>query len=279
MNTADHIRQSIAASLGIPWRQLRLRVVDEPDEVRGRWWGIEVHHGGRWQRPPAHWDLSVPRREVTGWLLGTARWQSHLLLSGHYGFDRCCGGGLRKGSTAVVSGIAGSNKTTLVLDVVHGLARRGHKVIFAPARENRSDVRRKLLAMDLRTSPNLLVMDQPKSQSWQEIEAAVRRAEPAVVVVDDFQLVHGCGESIVSAARSVRDGRWRPTFVFVGRSDGSHAITKHEVDLHLQIVQGGTIDERGWSTVNLVTRKNRHGQTGVVSIYSVNPGGRLIPRW
>jgi len=98
-------------------------------------------------------------------------------------FDRVLGGGIVPGTLVLIGGDPGIGKSTLMLQVLHGLAQSGRTVLYVSGEESVRQLRlrsRRLQAV----SPNLLVAAEV------DVDAVLEMAErrrPAVLVIDSIQ--------------------------------------------------------------------------------------------
>ena len=115
--------------------------------------------------------------------------------------DRVLGGGIVKGSLVLVGGDPGIGKSTLLLQVCRYLARDGRKVLYISGEESLQQIR--LRAERLGDFSDHLALF--CETSLDAVEEAVKRSEPAVVVIDSIQTMY-C-EEVSSAPGSVSQVR------------------------------------------------------------------------
>jgi DNA repair protein RadA/Sms len=99
--------------------------------------------------------------------------------------DRVLGGGLVGGSLVLLGGDPGVGKSTLLLLALDRFARKGLPVLYVTGEESARQVRLRADRLGVTGSTFLLLAD----TDFANVEEAVRRTEPAVLVVDSIQTV------------------------------------------------------------------------------------------
>lgn len=103
--------------------------------------------------------------------------------SGMLALDRILGGGVMPGASMLVGGEPGIGKSTLLLQLCAGIAKRGLKVLYASGEEGLAQIRTR--AARLRAlEPSLLGISTTRVE---EVIAAMERYAPAFVVADSVQ--------------------------------------------------------------------------------------------
>jgi DNA repair protein RadA/Sms len=97
--------------------------------------------------------------------------------------DRVLGGGLVPGSVTLVGGEPGVGKSTLLLQVLGGLAARGARVLYVTGEESAAQVRRRAERLDA-VHPGLLLAGET---NLAHILGHVAESAPSVMVVDSIQ--------------------------------------------------------------------------------------------
>ena len=116
-------------------------------------------------------------------------------------FDRVLGGGLVTGTLVLIGGAPGIGKSTLMLQVLHGIASRGRRVLYVSGEESVRQLR--LRSHRLKTaSSSLMVVSEIDIDA---IMAMVENEKPDVLVVDSIQTVFS--PAITSAPGSVSQVR------------------------------------------------------------------------
>jgi DNA repair protein RadA/Sms len=116
-------------------------------------------------------------------------------------FDRVLGGGLVHGSLVLIGGDPGIGKSTLMLQVLHGLAKRGQKVLYVSGEESIQQIwlRSKRLST---VSSDMLVVSEIDLES---ILAMLASTKPDVLVIDSIQTMFS--PDLTSAPGSVSQVR------------------------------------------------------------------------
>jgi DNA repair protein RadA/Sms len=194
--------------------------------------------------------------------------------------DRVLGGGLVAGSLVLLGGDPGVGKSTLLCQLLHGIAERsGAGVLYASGEESVAQVGMRARRVGARAETLSLMAE----TSLERILAEAERSAPAVLAIDSVQTVH-CGEltSIPGSIGQVREcaarlmgfakGRGVAT-VLVGHvtKDGHIAGPKtleHMVDVVLQFEGDGAGPYR-------IVRagKNRFGSTQEVGVFEMRADG------
>lgn len=201
------------------------------------------------------------------------------LSTGIAEFDRVLGGGLVVGTLILIGGDPGIGKSTLMLQVLHGIATSGHKVLYVSGEESVRQLR--LRSRRLQTvSPTLLVVSEIDIDA---VMAMVQSEHPDVLVVDSIQTMFS--PEITSAPGSVsqvRESTLRlmlmakrtgiPTFL-VGHVTKEGAIAgprllEHMVDTVLYF-EG----DRNHVFRILRAVKNRFGSTNEIGVFEMKESG------
>jgi DNA repair protein RadA/Sms len=205
--------------------------------------------------------------------------QSHTRVStGLAELDRVLGGGLVPGSVTLLGGDPGIGKSTIGLQVLAELARRGTSALYVSGEESPEQV--KLRADRLECNESVLILPET---CLEDVLAQVEVVRPGVVLIDSIQTMHS--RELTSAAGSVGQVRecaaalvaqakaaGRPT-ILVGHvtKEGTIAgprVLEHVVDtvLYFEGDQGG-----GLRLLRAV--KNRFGPTNEVGVFEMGERG------
>ncbi|MBU0987896.1 MAG: DNA repair protein RadA [Proteobacteria bacterium] len=194
-------------------------------------------------------------------------------------FDRVLGGGLVPGTLVLIGGDPGIGKSTLMLQVLYGLAVKGRKVFYVSGEESTRQIRmrsQRLAAI----APGLLVVSEIDLES---ILAMIGKVQPDVVVIDSIQTMFS--PDLTSAPGSVSQVRESTvrlmlmakktgTAVFlIGHvtKDGAIAgprLLEHMVDTVLYF-EG----DRNHVFRILRAVKNRFGSTNEIGVFEMNEAG------
>ncbi len=194
--------------------------------------------------------------------------------------DRVAGGGFVPGSAVLVGGDPGIGKSTLLLQALASLARKGQRVIYISGEEAIAQVRMRAARLGLSDAPVLLAAETNTS----DIIATLNEDTiPALVVIDSIQtlwspviesapgtvsqLKAGC-EALVRFAKQKGS-----CLLLVGHvtKDGQIAgpkVVEHLVDAVLYF-EG----DRGHQFRILRAVKNRFGPTDEIGVFEMSDGG------
>jgi len=194
-------------------------------------------------------------------------------------FDRVLGGGLVPGTLVLIGGDPGIGKSTLMLQVLNGLASQEHKVLYVSGEESIRQIR--LRSKRLNTvSPDMLVVSEVEIEA---ILSMIESTQPEVLVVDSIQtMFNGDLTSAPGSVSQVRESTVRlmlmakktgiPTFL-IGHvtKDGAIAgpkLLEHMVDTVLYF-EG----DRNHVFRILRTVKNRFGSTNEIGVFEMKDKG------
>jgi DNA repair protein RadA/Sms len=193
--------------------------------------------------------------------------------------DRVLGGGLVPGSVSLVGGEPGIGKSTLLLQLLSGVARAGVRCLLVTAEESAQQVRLRADRLNA-VAPELFVVAET---SLAHVLAHIDELAPQVLVVDSVQTVFdpdlGSAPGSVAqvrecAARLVRESKERNmTTLLVGHvtKDGSLAgprVLEHVVDTVLSF-EG----ERHHALRLLRAVKHRFGSTSELGLFEMGDTG------
>ncbi len=193
--------------------------------------------------------------------------------------DRVLGGGLVTGALVLLGGDPGIGKSTLLMQMLDGLARRGTTVLYISGEESvtQTGMRARRLGV---TARSLLLHAET---SLERMRVEIDRVKPDVVAIDSIQTVFTEAlDGIPGSVAQVRECAGRlMTFakstdvsvILVGHvtKDGTIAGPKtleHVVDVVLQLEGDGAHDHR-----LLRGLKNRFGSTSELGVFAMSAGG------
>ncbi len=201
------------------------------------------------------------------------------VLTGIHEFDRVLGGGMVAGSLVLIGGDPGIGKSTLLLQVIHGLARQDKKILYVSGEESVRQIKmrsRRLAAI----SPGMLVVSEINIDAILEMTESV---EPDALVVDSIQTMFSPeAPSAPGSVSQVREATMKlmvmakksgiPTFL-IGHvtKDGSIAgprIMEHMVDTVLYFEGDQNHEFRILRAV-----KNRFGSTNEIGVFEMTETG------
>jgi len=201
------------------------------------------------------------------------------LSSGILELDRTLGGGLVPGSLVLVGGDPGIGKSTLMLQAMHAMAEKGHKVLYVSGEESVHQMRLRSKRL-LTLSSNLMVVSEI---DLERILSMVEKIRPEVLVIDSIQTMYSADlTSAPGSVSQVRESATRlmllakktgvPTFL-VGHvtKDGAIAgprLLEHMVDTVLYF-EG----DRNHVFRILRAVKNRFGSTNEIGVFEMKEKG------
>lgn len=178
------------------------------------------------------------------------------MISGVKCFDHVIGGGIVPGSLTLICGSPGSGKTSMLLKVMNGLAKK-RLVYYITGEEPIDQVALTMQRFEMKLSAKLQIAH---DQDFYNILDKVEEMKPSIVVIDsvntlsvDDDLEVGSTVSIKEALRELykvakNSESYKPAFIVIGhiRKDGGIAGPKaleHMVDANL-FLQGSKTDVR-----------------------------------
>ncbi len=201
------------------------------------------------------------------------------LETGIHEFDRVLGGGLVIGSLVLIGGDPGIGKSTLMLQALHALASKSHRVLYVSGEESVNQI-------SMRSSRLGTVSDHLYVVSEVELESVFSMADnlkPEVLVVDSIQTMYNADlSSPPGSVSQVRESAMRlmimakknniPTFL-VGHVTKEGAIAgprllEHMVDTVLYF-EG----DRNHIFRILRAVKNRFGSTNEIGVFEMKEKG------
>ena len=194
-------------------------------------------------------------------------------------FDRVLGGGVVPGSLVLLGGPPGIGKSTLMLQVAHGLAHTRGQGLYVSGEESLQQVKDRAHRLGLSVPALSLVSETELSK----IVAAIDKVEPTFCVVDSIQTTYredmssapgSVGQVRECAAELLRIAKARNITIFVlghVTKDGDLAgprVLEHMVDTVLYFES-----EREQTFRLLRSYKNRFGPTHEVGVFRMTGEG------
>jgi len=112
--------------------------------------------------------------------------------------DRVLGGGLVLGSVILLAGAPGIGKSTLALQTLGQLVKKGLKVLYVSGEESTSQIKLRAERLDISNNTNLFLLTE---NSLEHIIKAIEKIEAKIVVIDSVQTMFT--QSLSSAPGSV----------------------------------------------------------------------------
>ncbi len=193
--------------------------------------------------------------------------------------DRVLGGGLVPGSVTLVHGEPGIGKSTLLLQIVRGVAERGRRALYLTAEESKQQVR--LRAERLGTlHPELWLASETDVVS---VVQHIEQVKPAVVVVDSIQTISDPSLSSApgtvvqvreSANRLVQVAKSNGiAIILVGHVTKDGALAGPRVLEHLVDTVLGFEGDRHHTMRILRATKHRFGSTDEIGVFEMAEEG------
>jgi DNA repair protein RadA/Sms len=194
-------------------------------------------------------------------------------------FDRVLGGGVIRGSLVLIGGDPGIGKSTLLLQVLHGLAHRGHKVLYVSGEESLRQLKLRSRRIAVLT-PGMLAAAEIDIDAILEMVSTVK---PEALVIDSIQTMFSHdAASAPGSVSQVREATMKLMVMakqtgvsafIIGHvtKDGSIAgprIMEHMVDTVLYI-EG---DQNHLFRI-LRAVKNRFGSTNEIGVFEMKENG------
>jgi DNA repair protein RadA/Sms len=194
--------------------------------------------------------------------------------------DRVAGGGFVPGSGVLIGGDPGIGKSTLLLQALAALARKGERVVYISGEEAIAQVRLRAQRLGLDDAPVLLATETNVSDI---LATLLEEKPPAIAVIDSIQTLWApsieAAPGTVSQLKAgsealIRFAKQKGTAVLlVGHvtKDGQIAgpkVVEHMVDAVLYF-EG----DRGHQYRILRAVKNRFGPTDEIGVFEMSDGG------
>ncbi|MEJ2716425.1 MAG: DNA repair protein RadA [Deltaproteobacteria bacterium] len=201
------------------------------------------------------------------------------LRSGIQELDRVLGGGVVRRSVILVGGDPGIGKSTLLMQALGSMARRGDRVLYVSGEESSEQLKLRAERLDLRSEGFLVLME----NQLETILSRIDEADTSVVVLDSVQSVFS--RSFESPAGSVAQVRHVAASILDAIKRGSAAcfvvghvtkggdlagpkVLEHMVDTVLYF-EG----ERGHPYRILRAVKNRFGSASEIGVFEMGDRG------
>ncbi|KAF0099616.1 MAG: DNA repair protein RadA/Sm [Hyphomonadaceae bacterium] len=201
------------------------------------------------------------------------------IATGNNEFDRVCGGGLVRASAVLLGGDPGIGKSTILMQVLAGAAKKGAKALYISGEESISQIQDRAKRLNIQNSPINLATETELGR----VLAALKSKKPDIAIIDSIQTmwtdtisaapgtvaqVRTCAHELVRFAKSSGCA-----IILVGHvtKDGQIAgprVVEHLVDAVLQF-EG----ERGHHFRILRGLKNRYGATDEIGVFEMAEAG------
>ncbi|CAN5181896.1 DNA repair protein RadA [soil metagenome] len=200
-------------------------------------------------------------------------------------FDGVLGGGAVLGGVTLVGGDPGVGKSTLLMQVLSGLAQRNIRSLYVSGEESAARVADRARRLLGTPAPGLLVLAE---NELERIEEALDDAKPGAMVVDSVQTIRSAGIESASGtvsqlrevtARLVERAKQRNVaMMLVGHVTKDGVLAGPKVLEHLVDTVLAFEGDRGHSLRTLRVLKNRYGSATEVGVFEMGEGGmREVP--
>jgi DNA repair protein RadA/Sms len=193
--------------------------------------------------------------------------------------DRVLGGGMVPGSLTLLSGDPGIGKSTLLLQTLHALAKKGHRVLYASGEESAQQIRLRAERLNA-VHPNILLTNENDLDS---ILDGARTTKPHVLVVDSIQTVFSarfpsspgsvtqireCTNMLLEPSKGQGISTWVVGHVTKEGAIAGPKLLEHLVDTVMHLEGDATSGYRILRSV-----KNRFGSTGEIGVFTMHGDG------
>ena len=200
--------------------------------------------------------------------------------------DRVLGGGLVPGSAILIGGDPGIGKSTLLLQAVAVLARKGATALYVSGEEAVAQIGLRAQRLGLADAPVMLAAANSLRDILAGIDAAIaqnKSGAPTVIVIDSIQTifadniesapgtvnqVRACAHELVRVAKQSNAAVFLVGHVTKDGQIAGPRVVEHMVDTVLYF-EG----ERGHQFRILRAVKNRFGATDEIGVFSMTDGG------
>jgi len=204
------------------------------------------------------------------------------LTTGIREFDRVMGGGIIPGSVTLVGGDPGIGKSTITLQVVAQISKKGHKVLYISGEESVQQTKMRADRLGASASNALYIVNQVDLTVIQDY---IRKMKPQTVVIDSIQVlyhpdvasspgsvsqVRECAAILTQMAKTMKISLFLIGHVTKEGMLAGPRVLEHLVDTVLYF-EG----ERYTSYRILRTTKNRFGSTNEMGVFEMTAGGLL----
>ena len=201
------------------------------------------------------------------------------LKTGIAEFDRTLGGGVVPGSLVLIGGDPGIGKSTLILQVLEGLARTGYRALYLSGEESSQQIKLRAKRLSVHSDSLYVITGTCIDDLFERLDSL----KPALVAVDSIQAMYT--DSIASAPGSVGQVRevaarlmtlakqsGIPIFL-IGHVTKEGAIAGPKVLEHLVDTVLYFEGDRGHVFRILRSFKNRYGPTNEIGVFEMKDSG------
>lgn len=205
--------------------------------------------------------------------------QAERISTGLVEFDRVLGGGIVRGSVVLIGGAPGAGKSTILLQVIASVAKKGLPVLYVSGEESLQQIAERAYRLRLDASSIKMLTE----TSVQSICDIVDSEKPTLLIIDSIQVMHTVNSDTAPGSVSqVRESasyltqyakRNNVSIFMVGHVTKDQSLAgpmtlSHIVDA--QVILSSTDDARFRV---LRSDKNRFGSVGELGFFSMGSRG------
>lgn len=205
--------------------------------------------------------------------------QAERISTGFVEFDRVLGGGIVRGSVVLIGGAPGAGKSTILLQVIASVAKKGLPVLYVSGEESLQQIAERANRLNLDTHSIKMLTE----TSVQSICDVVDSENPVLLIIDSIQVMHTVdSETAPGSVSQVRESasyltqyakRNNISIFMVGHVTKDQSLAgpmtlSHIVDA--QVILSSTDDARFRV---LRSDKNRFGSVGELGFFSMGSSG------
>ncbi len=205
--------------------------------------------------------------------------QAERIPTGLAEFDRVLGGGIVRGSVVLIGGAPGAGKSTILLQVIARVAKKGFSVLYVSGEESLQQIAERAYRLRLDASSIKMLTE----TSVQSICDTVDAEKPTLLIIDSIQVMHtNDSDTAPGSVSQVRESasyltqyakRNNVSIFMVGHVTKDQSLAgpmtlSHIVDA--QVILSSTDDARFRV---LRSDKNRFGSVGELGFFSMESTG------
>jgi len=205
--------------------------------------------------------------------------QAERIPTGLAEFDRVLGGGIVLGSVVLIGGAPGAGKSTILLQVIANVAKKGFSVLYVSGEESLQQIAERAYRLRLDASAIKMLAE----TSVQSICDTVDSEKPTLLIIDSIQVMHTVdSDTAPGSVSQVRESasyltqyakRHNVSIFMVGHVTKDQSLAgpmtlSHIVDA--QVILSSTEDARFRV---LRSDKNRFGSVGELGFFSMGSTG------
>lgn len=205
--------------------------------------------------------------------------QAERISTGLMELDRVLGGGIVRGSVVLIGGAPGAGKSTILLQVIASVAKKGFSVLYVSGEESLQQIAERALRLKLDTSTIKMLAE----TSVQSICDVIDAEKPVLLIIDSIQVMYTAdSDTAPGSVSQVRESasyltqyakKNNVSIFMVGHVTKDQSLAgpmtlSHIVDA--QVILSSTDDARFRV---LRSDKNRFGSVGELGFFSMGSTG------